>query len=326
MTRYRVGGLTPDAVLSTWEAQRATAYPGWAYSGGGLRFFGMGGSFNAALAAAGAMRGEGVEVRAEVASELYRTALCSVGPAETLVLISTSGESVELVELAERLRTTGFRRTIALVASADSPLAGLCEHVIELGIVDEQPIDSFVATVAALRRLGFALQGRPLPDISADLDAIAGAIVSGREHVWGEPAPFIDLLGRGHLHGVARQGNLLFREISRIPAAAWDPNDFRHGPMESILGEQLTILLCSDADRLSDVDARIARDLRAIPNRPLILSPSSTVGGLVVAEAPVLSGVPQLAALIPGIYAWGEQRGVEAGSFRYTRVTIADDL
>lgn len=325
MTRYRVDGLTPDAVLSTWEAQRDARYPGWLYSGGALRLLGMGGSFNAALAAAPDLRREGVPVAVDLASEHYRGDLSGIGAAETLVLISTSGESVELIDLAERLRAGGFRRTIALVGSAETPLAGLCSHVIELGIVDEQPIDSFVATVAALRRLGAAFSGRPLPDISADLEALEGAIGAGRTAEWGMPAPMVDLLGRGVLLGVARQAALLFREISRLPACSWEPNDFRHGPMESIREDQLTVLFADASPSTGDVDRRIARDLRAIPQRSLVVGGSNDAD-LLVRDAAVLSGVPQLAAMIPGIYAWGGQQGIEAGTFRYTRVTITEDV
>lgn len=310
---------------STWENQRSTTYPGWLYSGGRLRLLGMGGSLNAALAAAPRMRRDGIPVTAELASDHYRGNLADIGAAETLVLISTSGESIELVELAERLRTAGFPRTIALVGSADTPLAALCSHTIELGIIDEQPIDSFVATVAALRRLGAAFGGRPLPDLSRDLEAIDRAILAGRAFAWGSPAPLADLLGRGSLLGVARQSALLLREISRVPACSWDPNDFRHGPMESIREEQLTVLFADSSSAMGEVDRRLARDLRSIPQRSLVVGGSEDPD-LRVDDANALPGVPQLAAMIPGIYAWGSRNAVEAGTFRYTRVTITEDV
>lgn len=331
MSRYEVANLTGDTVLTTWRAQRDTSYPGWLYSGGALRVFGMGGSYNAAVTAADRMRADGVDVRAELASEHYRSPLDRIGPADTAILVSTSGESIELVELAERLRTSGFRRTIALVGEPGTPLAAATEHEILLGIEDENPIDSFIATVIALVRIGAAVRGTTLPDVTADAEAVAAAVEAGRRFASGAPAPIADVLGRGHLLGVAQQVTLLLREISRVPATSWDPNNFRHGPMESIQPEQLTILLRSALPMTHAVDLALARDLRLIPQRTLVLGtdtagPDAAPDEIVVPPAPVLAGVPELAALIPLIYSWGEQAGVEAGTFRYTRVTITADV
>jgi glucosamine--fructose-6-phosphate aminotransferase (isomerizing) len=334
VSRYDVANLTGDSVLTTWRAQDQTDYPGWLYSGGAVRVFGMGGSYNAALAAAASIRRDGVDLRVELASEYYRSSLDRIGPADTIVLVSTSGESIELVELADRLRAGGFRRTIALVGEPGSPLAGLTEHEILLGIQDENPIDSFIATVIALVRLSAALRGATLPDVWADADAVERAVGAGRRFAAGAPATSVDVLGRGHVLGVAHQVALLLREIARVPATGWDPNNFRHGPMESIQADQLTVLLRSTEAETRAVDLALAHDLRLIPQRSLIIGveEASEAGlamgpgdDLVVPAAPVLAGIPELAALIPLIYSWGDQAGVEAGTFRYTRVTITAD-
>jgi glucosamine--fructose-6-phosphate aminotransferase (isomerizing) len=336
VSRYDVAKLSGESVLTPWRAQAATTYPGWLYSGGALRVFGMGGSFNAALTAADRLRRAGVDVRVELASEYYRTSLSGIGPADTIVLISTSGESIELVELAERLRAEGFTRTLALVGEPGTPLAAAAAHEILLGLEDENPIDSFIATVIALVRMGAAIRGTALPEIQADVDAVERAVEAGRRFAEGNPAPSVDVLGRGHLLGVAQQVSLLLREISRVPATSWEPNTFRHGPMESIQADQLTILLRSAMPETRAVDLALARDLRMIPQRALIVGSDAAVEGdaessahpaddLAVPGAPTLPGVPELAALIPLIYSWGEQAGVEPGEFRYTRVTITAD-
>jgi glutamine---fructose-6-phosphate transaminase (isomerizing) len=326
-------------VLTTWQAQASTEYPGWLYSGGALRVFGMGGSYNAALTAADSLRRGGVDIRVELASKYYRSSLDGIGPADTVVLVSTSGESIELVELAQRLRAAGFTRTIAMVGEAASTLATVAAHQILLGLEQENPIDSFVATVIALVRMGAAVRGSLLPEVCADVDAVDRAVDAGQLLAQGTPAPCVDVLGRGHLLGVAQQIALLLREISRVPSASWDPNNFRHGPMESIQPDQLTILLRSAVPDTRGIDLALARDLRVIPHRSLVLgiegsdevpaptgsSHRAATDDLVVPKAPTLAGVPELAALIPLIYGWGEQAGVEPGIFRYTRVTITGD-
>jgi len=332
VSRYDVAGLTAESVLSTWNGQARTTYPGWLYSGGALRVFGMGGSYNAALTAAESLRLAGVDVRVELASHYYRGPLAAVGPADTAILVSTSGESIELVELAERLRAAGHRRTIALVQEEDSPLAQAVQHVIPLAIADENPIDSFIATVAALVRLGAAVRGETLPAVDDDAAAIAQAVADGQSAAQAPVAPLVDVLGRGHLLGVAQQATLLLREISRVPASAWEPNNFRHGPMESIQDDQLTIVLRSTDARTRPADLALARDLRAIPGRTLVLSseagatdPADPADDVSVRPSVVLPGVSELAGLLPLIYGWGAQADVEPGVFRYTRVTITAD-
>lgn len=327
MSRYDVANLTGEAVRTTWQGQAGTTYPGWLYSGGALRVFGMGGSHNAAVAATSRLRREGVDARAELASEYHRASLDRIGPADTAVLISTSGESVELIELAERMRAAGLHRTIAVVGESATPLAALTSHEILLGLEHPSPIDSYIATVMALVRMGAATRGAPLPDIAADADAVERAVASGRRLIAGVPASSVDVLGRGHLLGVAQQVTLLLREISRVPSTSWDPNNFRHGPMESIQPDQLTILLRGPGDVSRAADQALARDLRTIPQRSLILGNEAVTGGetpddLTVPPSPSLAGVSELAALIPLIYQWGEHAGVEPGVFRYTRVTI----
>lgn len=327
MSRFDVARLTAESVLSTWDGQAGSTYPGWLYSGGALRVFGMGGSYNAALTAADGLRQSGVDVRVELASHYYRGPLAAVGPADTALLVSTSGESIELVELAERLRAAGHRRTIALVQDEDSPLARAVQHVIPLAITDENPIDSFIATVAALVRLGAAVRGEALPSVDDDAAAVADAVIAGLRAAEAAPvASVVDVLGRGHLLGVAHQAALLLREISRVPASAWEPNNFRHGPMESLRDDQLTVLVRSTQTQTRPVDLALARDLRAIPGRTLVLSaeddPADDVS---VRPAAVLTGVPELAGLLPLIYRWGGQADVEPGVFRYTRVTITAD-
>jgi fructoselysine-6-P-deglycase FrlB-like protein len=286
----------------------------------------MGGSYNAALTAAEGLRRAGADVRVELASQYYRGPLAAVGPADTAILVSTSGESIELVELAERLRAAGHRRTIALVQEEHSPLAKAAQHVIPLAIVDENPIDSFIATVAALVRLGAAVRGEALPSLDDDAVAIADAVTAGQRVAEAPVASLVDVLGRGHLQGVAHQAALLLREISRVPASAWEPNNFRHGPMESLQDDQLTVLLRSTDAQTRPVDLALARDLRAIPGRTLVVSAESDPADDVsVRPSRVLPGVSELAALLPLIYGWGGQADVEPGVFRYTRVTITAD-
>lgn len=308
--------------MSTWETQSRTVYPGWIYSGGPFRLFGMGGSFNAATTSAGAMRLAGLDVTVHLASEHRRADLSLWGSAETQVLVSASGESAEMIELAEHLQQRGFTRTVAMVNSAAAPLARLCRHVIELGIVDEQPIDTFIATVMALRRLDHAVRGVPVPDISADAGAIERASQSAAGLDWGKPPSHVDLLGQRSLNGVAAQGALLFREIARIPAASWDSSNFKHGPIESIHPDQLTVLLASDDAESRDIDEALALDISSIPGRSLVVGSAATDDCLTCDSVDFLTGTPQLAALIPGIYAWGKINKVPPGELRYTQATM----
>jgi len=156
---------------------------------------------------------------------------------EPVIIISRSGSTTEAVSVAERMRAAGHP-TIAVTCRAGSPLAGLADVTIVSPAGDEEAIvmtRSFASMLALLLRL-VALVG-PDQRLAEDLDrlsdrwpeAVAAAGVGRRLGAtsWSR----IVVLGGGPAFGIAAEWGLKLTETSQVPTNAYEPLEFRHGPI-----------------------------------------------------------------------------------------------
>jgi fructoselysine-6-P-deglycase FrlB-like protein len=194
---------------------------------GRLALVGLGSSRFAALIVASHLRAAGRDAWAEYASSDPGTA-----PAHdlTLVAISASGRTREVVETANRHR--GMSRVVAVTNDPGSPLAAHADLVVPLHAGTEASgiaCRTFRATVAALAMLA----GVPADDLRSAVAALSTRIESRTD--WIGPladgldgAPSIDVLADASLLGIAEQGALMLREAPRLPARAYDTGDWLH--------------------------------------------------------------------------------------------------
>ena len=121
---------------------------------------------------------------------------------------------------------------------------------------------SFTTTVAALYalagRLGVQVDVRglsesvgpalgPLPELEAACATLEGADA-------------IFVTGRGPLHGLAEYVALLLMELARVPCAALEAAQFRHGPQEAA-GRGLGVLALAAQGETGDLVRRFAAEL-----------------------------------------------------------------
>jgi glucosamine--fructose-6-phosphate aminotransferase (isomerizing) len=156
---------------------------------------------------------------------------------ELVVVISRSGATTEAVTLAGRLSTDGWR-TLAITCRPASPLASAVPQSLVVP-ADEQAIvmtRSFAAMSTGLLRLlsratpaalGLAAELDRLPDAWGDARALVGRAL---ELADGEPRR-VAVLGGGAALGLANEAVLKITETSQVPANAWEPLEFRHGPI-----------------------------------------------------------------------------------------------
>ena len=156
---------------------------------------------------------------------------------EPVVIISRSGSTSEAVSVAERMRATGHP-TVAVTCRADSPLAVLADVTLVSPAGDEAAIvmtRSFASMLALLLRV-VAIAGSD-DRLAADLaslpdrwdEATAGARVGRRLGAidWSR----IVILGGGPALGIAAEWGLKLTETSQVPTSAYEPLEFRHGPI-----------------------------------------------------------------------------------------------
>lgn len=291
-----------------------------------VRIAAMGGSYNASVAAVERFLERGIDARAELASHVVHSSAATIASDELVILISYSGTSVETIRAARALKERGIR-TLCITNAPDSELAELCDATVDQGLteVTHTPFGPWTATYLTLFRIAAAAAGEnDIP--SAGLGAAAAAALSVADDILAlQPiAPeYAEFFGRGALAATAVQATLIVREIARVPASAWESSTYRHGPIEAISPEQLSVVFAAREGRAAELDASFARALRDITGRVLVVGPDGADVAIAVAD----DYLPLVSLVVPSVlaYAWGEQAGIPAGEFRYTSHSITDE-
>jgi fructoselysine-6-P-deglycase FrlB-like protein len=143
---------------------------------------------------------------------------------DDVVLLSRSGTTTEILELADRL--AGRASTIAIVGDASSPLVSAVETPLLLPFADEQSVvqTRFATTALALM----------LSSMGVDLEpAIADAERAVAEELDPElvAAEQYTFLGQGWTVGLAHEAALKMREASQSWTESYPSMEYRHGPI-----------------------------------------------------------------------------------------------
>ena len=159
---------------------------------------------------------------------------------QPLIVVSRSGTTTEALAVLRAARERG-QYTVAVTCRADAPMAELADVALTIPEADDEAIvmsRSFVSQASLLMRLGARLGN---PAFAADLDAMPAR--------WSETSPFIEqayelaaaspsrliVLGAGAAFGIANEAVLKVTETGQVPASAFHPLEFRHGPISCLL-------------------------------------------------------------------------------------------
>ena len=143
---------------------------------------------------------------------------------DRLLLLSRSGTTTEMLELAERERAT--TPTVAITADAGTPVGLAADAVIELAFADEESVvqTRFATTELALLR--------------AHLGYDVGPAAAAAERVLAAPLPpallaarQFTFLGSGWTYGLANEAALKLREAAAMWTESYPAMEYRHGPM-----------------------------------------------------------------------------------------------
>ena len=230
----------------------------------------------------------------------------------TVVMVSRSGETVELVRLLPQLRAQG----VHVIGITNEPGTTLAREaslpvLINAGKDDAVALQSYTGTAMVSLLLASAVAGidcaeqaraalATVPDLLASCTAGMGTF---RRFLDGARA--IYLLGRGTSLVTAQEGALLFNEASKLPSVSMSSGAFRHGPVEVVDVDFRAFLIASDP-ATAPLDDALRAFLRNLGGQIQTLASSGYF-------APVLEVIPlQFAA-----YVAAESRGFTPGQFRY---------
>jgi glucosamine--fructose-6-phosphate aminotransferase (isomerizing) len=281
---------------------------------------GMGSSFDACYPAVEYLAAHGITAAHANASEVLHFRLGWLTPETTLVLISQSGQSAEVVRLAERATSSAERPFVLTVTNGlENDLAGHADVSIDMRTGPEAAPSSmtFAATLTVIAALAHAVSGdetdRSCIDVATGAEMTAAAV----EHLLAEREPIARIVshvarnrrttvvvGRGAARATAEMGALTLQECG-VVADGFEAGAFRHGPFE-LAGPGLGAVIVATEPMTRPLELGLAAELRDSRSAVVVLTDDAAApaaeGTIVLPSAdallsPAVSIVPiQLAA------------------------------
>lgn len=310
----------PDILARSAQALRE-ALPGLPHPRPGevIALVGIGASDHAARSAAPVWRDQGLRAFAVSAAEL-QTATEPV--ADLYVGLSESGRSAETVAaLGQISRAT----RVGLTNFADSPVAGVVEHLLCLHSGPDSPVytTGYTATLQALGLLGEHWSGHAtdwsgLPEFATTVLTDAAPLVADLAATF-DDARIIDVVASGASNSTAGEGALLLRESARLLTANHETYNYLHGPMEPLDAQTACVIIGDGREvRLAQSTSELGCPTLLITGRSDILSSGNlAVLQLPKAPSPLAQAVLEILPLQQLGWAVASRRGLMVDGFRY---------
>src|SRR5215470_17548537 len=175
--------------------------------------------------------------------------------AEQIVLMSRSGETTEVLRVAELLESHKSIQTLAVTCNPQSALESLCTHTFELDWADEKSTvmtRSFTAILLAFQRLGLEFVGDEQFSTALNELPVFGQAWfdenARKIEAFAGKRKFADyvFLGQGVHYWLAQEAGLKITEMSPSYAQVYHSLEFRHGPRSIAGPDTLVTLYISD--------------------------------------------------------------------------------
>lgn len=287
---------------------------------------GSGSSFHAALLARDYLEAlSGVSARAVHASESFRQP--AMRPRRTLALaLSHSGSSSDVRAAVGRAHEQGIRVVgltnipgSALVREADATLVSGAGE--EAAIPSTKGFTGLVASSLLLAAHAAEMRGRPMKRQKAAVLISRAAVALRLWLATGEStAPAAKLvarassavfLGKGWLYPVARDGALKLLEIAYLPALAYPPEEFRHGPI-ALAEKGFVLLVLAGPGRNPSLRA-IAKQVRAMGGEVVLIGNRKNPWASVTVPVPRVDPLATPFLYAPPLQLIALQAGVRLG-------------
>ena len=254
-----------------------------------------------------------------------------------VLLVSRSGESVEIAKLLEKMKGN-----VPIIGVTNEPLSQLSRSAdVSLSIAslnDEMvAIQTYTGTLLTLHLLGNLVAGTfdaaaeevrtLLPSFASLVEASMKTITRWDAFLSPPVTPY--LLARGPSLASAHEGALLFHEVAKSPAVAMPIASFRHGPVE-VVDQNFRGFVFVPQSPTRDLNLSLAHDLVQFGGEIRLIGPSGSqirdacwcdLPSVSETLAPIFEIVPLQAAA----FQLAILRGIEPGSFRYAPQVAVDE-
>ncbi|MCL6454171.1 MAG: SIS domain-containing protein [Alicyclobacillus sp.] len=245
-------------------------------------FTGCGTSYYISIAAAYVFQEiTGIHTSAHPASEvmLMPEKLFDRKQRNLLIGVGRSGATTESVEAIRRFREDGYGDALSIACRTSAPASAVATYAIELGHVVEHSIvmtGTFTNLLLAAQVLAGMVSGNV--DYLAHLRQLpeAGACVLDKSddvaQTYGRDLGIqrVIYLGLGGYYGIASEAVLKLKEMTQTATEAYNPLEFRHGPISMVEKGTLVVLFRSDVAPQLQTD--VLRDVRGLGGRALLVS------------------------------------------------------
>jgi glucosamine--fructose-6-phosphate aminotransferase (isomerizing) len=289
---------------------------------------GMGSSFTASYPGATYLNNRGVPTFLVDASELLHYQLSLAVKAGLLVVVSQSGESVEIRRLIDVL-PPGVP-VVAITNNSSSNLARRAQWMLELNAGDEWFVPSKTQTATQLTLLLFASylagdnRGLIMTDALRAIDAIERFLGNWQEPVERAAQQIsqtnsLTVIARGYAIGAALAGAVIIEETARLQARAISGGQFRHTSLETVRPDfHACMLIGTDGTRNLMID--MASELAGYGGNIVLVGHnlpqhSAHVSIELPNSSPQFTPLVQIVPLQLLAYTLAQGRGLEPGRF-----------
>lgn len=295
---------------------------------GPLLWIGMGGSYCSAISGAAQLQAHGRASFAVDAGEWLHYGRQVWDDAAASILLTTSGESAELVALFKQ----GSGMPMGLICNnAVSLCWQLAQHKLpilagpEYGNATKTYTNSTAAAIiAASEMVGYAWEDEArlvVEALAADLERVFA--MRGELEAFCRGAANTEVVGRGAAYGAAIMGALTIREMSGHRAAAHTGAGFKHGPNLDVDGTHVALIfavghvaelgvkLAAECNRrggkviLVSYEEREATDALLPVKLTAVPEPWEGITSLVVAQALTLARIERDGCRLPPRFQYG---------------------
>lgn len=234
------------------------------------------------------------------ASELLHYFSRIIDKKTLLIGVSQSGDSVEVVKLAEKVgrKAGGFW---LCTNNLDCGLASEADRVVNIHAGEEISTASktYTNTVAALYLTGVSLSREM---VEADVEVLTESSELMEKTIEKYEAkskrlaevlveyPYITLIGRGPSLASAQQGALIMKEAARVCAEGIGAGQFRHGPLE-ITGKSHAAIIFSPNGKTQSLNQKLAVELAGYGSTTILVTDK------IIKDQPknlIVIGIPQV--------------------------------
>jgi glucosamine--fructose-6-phosphate aminotransferase (isomerizing) len=269
-------------------------------------------------------------------SELLHFLSAGLSDGTTVVLVSRSGESVEVVKLLPILREHGIP-VIGVVNVADSTLARQADHVVLVSSLADElvAVQTYTGTVLVFALIAAAISNR-LEEASSEVETLLRLLPSYFDSCDQSPAAYLTgatpiyFLGRGASVASVQESVLLMHETAKAPAVGMSAAHFRHGPVEAVSQEFRAIVFGTQSST-RELDHGLAVDLKRMGAEVRWVGAKlerSPVDSLSVWPEEVAEWCTTILEIIPVqmlAYRAAEARGIRPGEFRFASpITLSE--